>query len=46
MQISYIFEKALVFSMIYSKCDNKEEKILKKEQSIEILKIFGLIENT
>ena len=36
-KISYIFEKALVLSTIYSKCGNKDKKYLKKK-SIEILK--------
>ena len=31
--------------MICSKCKNKEEKIIKEEESIETLKILGLIEN-
>ena len=33
-------------SIIYSKCKDEDEKIFKKEEeSIEILKILGLIEN-
>ena len=42
------FEKpknSLVVSIICSKCKNEDEKIFKKEESIEILKILGLIEN-
>ena len=35
----------LVLSIIRSKCKNEEEKIFKEEDSIEILKSFGLIEN-
>ena len=35
----------IVLSITCCKCKNENEKILKKEQSIEILKIFGLIEN-
>ena len=42
-KISYLLENTLVFSIICSKCNNEEEKILKKEESIEILKILGLI---
>ena len=42
---SYIFEKTLVLSIICSKCKNEDEKIFKEEESIEILKILGLIEN-
>ena len=45
LKISYIFEKTLVLSIICSKCENEDEKILKVEESIEILKILGLIEN-
>ena len=43
-KISYILEKTLVLSIISSKCKNKDRKIF-KEESIEILKILGLIEN-
>ena len=42
---SYLLQKTLVISIICSKCKNKDEKILKKKDSIEILKILGLIEN-
>ena len=42
---SYISEKALVLSIICSKCKNEDEKLFKEEESIEILKILGLIEN-
>ena len=44
-KISYIFEKALVLFIICSKCKNIEEKVIKEEESIEILKIIGLVEN-
>ena len=44
-KISYIFEKILVPSIICSKCTNEDEKIFKEEESFEILKIHGLIEN-
>ena len=46
-KISYISEKTLVLSLsiICSKCTNEDKKILKEEESIEILKIIGLIEN-
>ena len=44
-KISYILKKELVLSIICSKCKNKDEKIFKEEESIEILKILGLIEN-
>ena len=45
-KISYIFEKTLVFSIICSKCKNGDEKIFNKEESIEILNIIALVENT
>ena len=38
-KISYIFEKALVLSIICSMCKNEDEKIFKDKESIEILKI-------
>ena len=41
--MSHIFGKTLVFSFIFNKCENEGEKIFKEEQSIEILKILGLI---
>ena len=44
-KISYLLEKTLVLSIICSKCKNEDEKLFKKEKFIEILKIFGLIEN-
>ena len=40
--ILYIFEKT-VLSIISSKCKNEDEKIYKEEESIEILRILGLI---
>ena len=45
LKISSIFEKALVLSIICSKCGNEDEKIFKEEESTEILKILGLTEN-
>ena len=44
-KISYFLEKTLVLSIIRSKWKNEDEKIFKEEDSIEILKILGLIEN-
>ena len=38
-------KKAIVLSIIYSKCKNEDEKIFREKESVEILKIFGLIEN-
>ena len=43
--MSYLVEKALVFSTIYSKCKNEVEKLFKEEESFEILKTLGLIKN-
>ena len=37
--------KTLLLSSICTKCGSEGEKIFKKEESIEILKIFGLVEN-
>ena len=44
-KISYLLEKTLVLSIISSKCKNEDKKLFKEEESIEILKLFGLIEN-
>ena len=44
-KISYLLQKRLVLSIICSKCKNKDEKLFTEEESIELLKILGLIEN-
>ena len=44
-KISYILEKSLVLSIICGKCKNEDEKWFKEEDSIEILKILGLIKS-
>ena len=44
-KISYLLEKTLVLSIICSKCKNEDEKLFKEEESIEILKILGIIDN-
>ena len=44
-EISYLLEKTLVLSIFCSKCKNEDEKSFKEEESIEISKILGLIEN-
>ena len=44
-KISYIFQKTLTLSIIFSKCENEYEKTFKKEGSIEILKILALMDN-
>ena len=38
----YPWRKTLVLSIFWSKYKNEDEKILKEEKSIEILKILGL----
>ena len=40
-----MLEKTLVLYIICSKCKNEDEKIFKKDESIEILKTLGLINN-
>ena len=44
-KISHLLEKTFVLSVICSKCKNEDEKIFKEEESIEILKILGFINN-
>ena len=44
-KISYLSEKKIVLSVICSKCMKKDEKLFKEEESIEMLKMLGLIEN-
>ena len=44
-KISYLLEKALVLSIICNKCKNEDKKSFKEKESIDILKILGLIEN-
>ena len=44
-KISYIFKKALSLFIVCSKCGHEYEKIFKGEETIEILKILGLINN-
>ena len=44
-KISYAFKKTLDLSIVYSKCGHEYRKLFKEEDSIEILKIFGLVTN-
>ena len=44
-KISHLLQKTLVLSIICSKCKNEDEKLFKKEESIEILKVLGLPES-
>ena len=37
------FWENISFSIIYSECENEDEKIFKEEKSVEIPKILGLI---
>ena len=41
----YIFKKTLTLFIVYSKCDHEYKTIFKEEESIEILKILGLIDS-
>ena len=38
-KISYILEKTLILCIFFSKFENEDEKILKEEESIEIVKM-------
>ena len=44
-KISYIFRESLDLSIVYDQCGHDYKKILKEEESIEILKSPGLITN-
>ena len=44
-KIIYFLQTTLVLSIICNKCKNEDEKIFKEEESVEILKILGLINN-
>ena len=44
-KISYLLQNTLVLSIVCSKCKNQDENLFKEKESIEILKILGLIEN-
>ena len=44
-EISYLFYKTLVISIICRKCGSKLNGKFKEEESIEILKILGFIKN-
>ena len=44
--LKYLLDKKkLVPSIICSKCKNEDGKLFKEEESMEILKVFGSIEN-
>ena len=44
-KISCIFDTTLVLSIICDKCSSNDKEVFKKEESIEILKTLGLINN-
>ena len=44
-KISYICDKTLLLSSICNKCGSADEKTFTEEESIEILKIIGFINN-
>ena len=43
-KISYLLEKTLALYIICSKCKNEDKKLFQEEESIEVLKVLGLIE--
>ena len=43
LNISYIFDKTLILPVICDKCGSNDEKIVKEEESINILKIIDSI---
>ena len=44
-KIWYLLEKTLLLTITCSKCKDEDEKMFKEEDSVEVLKILGLIEN-
>ena len=44
-KVLYLLEKTLVLSLIFNKCQNKNEKLFKEEESIEIMKIHNYFKN-
>ena len=42
----FLRKKTLALFIISSKCKNEDEKLVMKEESIEVLKMVGLIEST
>ena len=42
---SYICDETLLLPSICNKCGSEDEKIIKEEKSVEILKILDLINN-
>ena len=46
LNTSCIFDKTLVYFIICDKCRSNDENIFEEKESIDILKILGLITNT
>ena len=44
-KVSFLKKKTQSLSIVYSKCGHEYENIVKEEESIEMLKILGLINN-
>ena len=44
-KVSYLLEKVISLSITCRKYKNKGEKLFREQEPIEIIKIFGLIEN-
>ena len=44
-KISCLWEKKIILSFICSKCKNKDKKMFKEEESVEILKTLSLNNN-
>ena len=42
----FLRKKTLALFIISSKCKNEDEKLIMKEESIEVLKMVGLIDST
>ena len=42
-KISYLLEKTVLLSIIFSKCKNKDQKIFREEDLIDILRILGSV---
>ena len=45
-RLSYIFNETLVIYIICGKCGGNNDTVFKKEESTEILKVLGLVNNT
>ena len=43
--MTYISKKTLILSVTCSKCENKDKKVFKSEESVEILKVLSSIKS-